>query len=78
MILQVVLQTNTFKFLVNNVNKITKAREWPLITLQRILSPTHIEYEINQSKLKKYLPELSSFLNFVIAFDLVDTFIHVG
>ncbi len=78
MILQVVLQTNTYIFLVNNVNKLTTVGKWSLITLHRPLSPTHIEYEINHSKFKKYLLDFLTFLNSVIAFELKNTFIHDG
>ncbi len=53
MILPVALQKNIFIFLVNNVNKFTKVGEWPLVTLQMPLIPTHVEkYDINQRKLK--------------------------
>ncbi len=55
MILPVALQKNTCIFLVNNVDKFTKVGEWPLVTLQMPLFPTHIEeYDINQSKSKKF------------------------
>ncbi len=55
MILPVALQTNTFIFLVNNVNKFTKVGEWPLVTLQMPLFPTHAEeYDINQRKSKNF------------------------
>ncbi len=69
MILQVVIQTHIFIFLVNNVNELTKVGKWPLITLQSPLSPTYIEYEINQRKFKKYLPDFLTFLNSVTAFE---------
>ncbi len=72
MILQGALQTNTFIFLVKNVNKLTKVRKWPLIALQRPLSSINIKYEINQSKFKQHLPDFLTFLYSVIAFELKD------
>ncbi len=55
MILPVALQINSLIFLVDNVNKFTNMGEWPLVTLQMPLFPTHVEeYDINQSKLKKF------------------------